>query len=92
MIHCKYGLTFSFLFFGLFVFSKAAPSTYGGSQARGLIRAVATSLRQSHSNAGSKPGLRLTPQQYRILNPLSKAWEKRIIYLTFAFKDWAISS
>ena len=35
---------------------------YGGSQARGGIRAVAASLRQSHSNAGSKPRLRPTPQ------------------------------
>ena len=36
-----------------FVFSRAAPLPYGGSQARGLIRAVAASLRQSHSNAKS---------------------------------------
>ena len=28
---------------GLFAFSRAAPAAYGGSQARGLIRAVATS-------------------------------------------------
>ena len=31
------------------------------SQARGLIRAVAASLRQSHSNAGSEPILQPTP-------------------------------
>uniref|UniRef100_A0A8D0QRP6 Origin recognition complex subunit 2 n=1 Tax=Sus scrofa TaxID=9823 RepID=A0A8D0QRP6_PIG len=30
-----------------FAFSRATPSAYGGSQARGLIRAVATSLHQS---------------------------------------------
>ena len=35
---------------------------YGGSQARGLIRAVATGLLQSHSNAGSEPYLKPTPQ------------------------------
>ena len=35
---------------------------YGGSQARGLIRAVAASLRHSHSNMGSEPRLRPTPQ------------------------------
>ena len=35
---------------------------HGGSQARGLIRAVASGLRQSHSNAESKPSLRPTPQ------------------------------
>uniref|UniRef100_A0A8D1UW15 Ig-like domain-containing protein n=1 Tax=Sus scrofa TaxID=9823 RepID=A0A8D1UW15_PIG len=32
------------------------------SKARGRIRAVATSLRQSHSNAGSKPRLQPTPE------------------------------
>ena len=32
-----------FLFFFSFVFLGAAPATYGGSQARGPIRAVATS-------------------------------------------------
>ena len=35
---------------------------YGGSQARGLIRAVAASLHHSHSNARSKPSLQHTPQ------------------------------
>ena len=45
---------------------------YGGSQSRGLIGAVATSLRQSHSNSGSEPHLRPTPQQRWILNPQSK--------------------
>jgi len=50
--------------FCLFVFaiSWAAPAAYGGSQARGGIGAVATGLRQSHSNSGPKPCLRLTPQ------------------------------
>ena len=37
--------------------SWAAPSAYGGSQARGLIGAVATGLRQSHSNTRSEPCL-----------------------------------
>ena len=32
------------------------------SQARGRIRAVATSLHRGHSNMGSKPHLRPTPQ------------------------------
>ena len=35
---------------------------YGGSQARGRIGAVATGLRQSHSNVGSEPRLQPTPQ------------------------------
>ena len=38
--------------------SWAAPEAYGGSQARGRIRAVATSLRQSHRNRhGLDPSL-----------------------------------
>ena len=53
------GLTECLLFFA---FSRAAPAAYGGSQARGLIGAVATGLRQSHSNTGSEPRLRPTPQ------------------------------
>ena len=48
-----------YLFIHLF---RAALAAYGGSQARGLIRAVAASLCQSHSNSGSKPHLRPTPQ------------------------------
>jgi len=49
-------------FFGLFAISWAAPVAYGGSQARGPIGAVASGLRQSHSNSGSEPSLQLTPQ------------------------------
>ena len=37
---------------------------YGGSQARGLIRAVSAGLHNSHSNARSKPHLQPTPQLY----------------------------
>ena len=48
--------------FLFFVFSRAAPVTYGSSQARGLIGAVATGLRQSPSNAGSELRLQPTPQ------------------------------
>jgi len=50
------------LFFFFFWPVRATPATYGGSQARGRIGAVAASLRQSHSNAGSEPHLRHTPQ------------------------------
>ena len=42
--------------------SWAAPAAYGGSQARGRIGAVATGLRQSHSNTASEPSLQPTPQ------------------------------
>ena len=55
----KIWILFLFLFFGLF---RAAPVAYGGSQARGLIRAEATGLHHSHSNVGSKPYLQPTPQ------------------------------
>ena len=55
--------------FGLFAFSRADPMAYGGSQARGLIGAVATGLRQSHSNAGSKPHLQPIPQLTATLDP-----------------------
>ena len=49
-----------FVFF--FFFFRAAPVAYGGSQARGPIRAVATSLHHSYSNAGSMLPLLPTPQ------------------------------
>ena len=60
---------FLFLFFCLFAISWAAPAAYGGSQARGQIRAVATGLRQSHSKRGSEPHLQPTPQLTTTPNP-----------------------
>ena len=41
---------------------RAAPMAHGGTQARGLIGAVAASLHHSHSNARSKPHLQPTLQ------------------------------
>ena len=35
----------------------AAPKAHGDSQARGQIRAIASGLYHSHSNAGSEPYL-----------------------------------
>ena len=57
-------LRFFFFFFLVFFFaiSWAAPAAYGDSQVRGRIRAVAASLCQSRSNAGSEPRLQPTPQ------------------------------
>ena len=55
--------------FCLFAISWAAPMAYGGSQARGRIGAIAASLRQSHSNVGSEPCLRPTPQLTATLDP-----------------------
>ena len=54
---------------GMCVFSRAAPEAHGGSQAKGLTGAVATGLRQSHSNAGSKLHMRHTRQLKAILDP-----------------------
>jgi len=49
---------FIFLFIFVFLpFLGPLPAAYGGSQARGLIGAVATGLRHSHSNARSEPHL-----------------------------------
>ena len=64
-----------FFFFCLVVFSRATPSAYGGSHARGLIGAVGTGLRQGHSNSGSEPHCHLyhSSWQHQILNLLSKA-------------------
>ena len=58
-----------FFFFGLFIISWAAPSAYGGSQAKGQIGAVAAGLRQSHSNVGSELRLRPAPQLTAMLDP-----------------------
>jgi len=46
-----------YLFIYLFIYClfRATPVAYGGSQARGLIGAVAAGLCHSHSNAGSEP-------------------------------------
>ena len=53
---------FIYLFFVSSPFLGPLSRHMGGSQARGLIRAVAVGLRQSHSNTGSEPCLRPTPQ------------------------------
>ena len=45
------------------------PAAYGDSQARGLIRAVASGLHQSHSNARSEPHLQPAPQLTATLDP-----------------------
>ena len=63
-----------YLFFFLFVFvffaiSRAAPVAYGGSQARGLIGAVAAGIHPGHSNVGSELRLQPIPQLTAILDP-----------------------
>ena len=52
-----------FLNFYSFCFFRTALRAYGGSQARGLIGAVAAGLHHSHSHAGSELRLRPTPQR-----------------------------
>ena len=60
---------FIYLFIVSFAFSRVALAAYGGSHARGLVGAVAAGLRHSHSNTGSEPRLRHTPQLTATLNP-----------------------
>ena len=62
----------SFLFFA---FSRAAPAAYGGSQARGLIRAVAAGLRTATATPDPSHvcDLHHSSLQHQIPNPLSKA-------------------
>ena len=59
-----------YLFIFVFLpFLGPLPLAHGSSQARGLIRAVAAGLRQSHRNAGSEPRLQTTPQLTATPNP-----------------------
>ena len=51
----------------LFAFSRAAPMAYGGSQATGLVGAVAAG--HSHSHTRSEPRLQPTPQLTAMLDP-----------------------
>ena len=52
-----------FILFIIIIFAFwAAPVAYGGSQARGQIRATAAGLCHSHSNITSELRLRPTPQ------------------------------
>ena len=60
------------LHFFVFCLFRAAPTAYGGSQARGLIGAVAARLHHSHSLhsiMGSEPRLQPTPQLMAMPDP-----------------------
>ena len=48
---------------------RATLTAYGDFQAKGLIRAVAASLRHNHSNARSEPRLQPTPQLMETPDP-----------------------
>ena len=58
-----------FFFFFFWSFLGLLPAAHGGSQSRGLIGAVPTGLRQSHSNARSEPHLGPTPQLMAMPDP-----------------------
>ena len=49
-------ILFYYLFIYLLLF-RATPESYGGSQARGPIGAIAAGLHHSYSNTGSEPCL-----------------------------------
>ena len=51
-----------------FVFFRAAPTAYGSSQARGLIRAIVANLHHSS-------------QQHQILDPLREARDRTLVLL-----------
>ena len=61
--------TTHFPIFFIFLFFRAAPSVYGGSQAKGQIGAAAAGLCHSHSNARSQAHLQATPQLTATLDP-----------------------
>ena len=61
-----YSLSVPPLFCVLF---RASPAAHGGSQARGLLGAVAAGLHHSHSNPGSEPCLQPTPQLMAMPDP-----------------------
>ena len=78
---CVYCLLFKINFFFILLGHTRA---YGGSQARGRIRAVAVSLHHSlHHIATLDPScvcyLHHSSWQYRILNPLNKARDQTCI-------------
>ena len=58
-----------FYFYFYFLLFRAVPAAYGGSQGRSQIRATAAGLCHSHSNSGSEPHLRPTPQHIATLDP-----------------------
>ena len=64
-----FGFNNKILYFFLFCLFRAAPTAFGGSQAKGLIRATAASLHHCHSSARSKLCLQLTPQLTAMPDP-----------------------
>ena len=75
-------LAVSFFLFLFFCFFRATPMAYGGSQAKGLIGAVAAGLHHSHNPSS---------WQHRILNPLSeaRAWTHILMDTNWLPYHWA---
>ena len=63
------GIQVSFWNDAFYFFCLAEPASYASPQARGRIRAIAAGLHHSHSNTGSEPHLRSTPQLTATLDP-----------------------
>ena len=60
---------FILFFFSYIILFRAIPEAYGSSQTRGLIRATAAGLHQSHSNARSESHLQTIPQLKAMPDP-----------------------
>ena len=73
--HYTFFIYFFLIFFVFCLFFRATPASYGGSQAKGRIGAVATGVYHNHSNAESEACIRPTPQLMTMPDsyPLSKA-------------------
>ena len=71
------------IFFFFFCLFRAVPAANGSSQASGWIRAAATSLHHSHSNAKSELlcNLHHSSRQHWILNLLSEARDQTHIFM-----------
>ena len=67
-------------FFFVFCLFRAVPAAQGGSQARGQIRAVATSLCHSHGNMGSEPNVLMDTSQV-FLN--TEPWQELLKLIIF---------
>ena len=70
------GISISKFLFACLLF-RAAPTAYGGSQARDLIRATAAGPHHSHSNPRSESCLQPTPQLMATLDPIPTEWGQR---------------
>ena len=72
MISVANSTKYIYIYFAFFF--RSAPVAYGGSQASGPIRAVATGLHHSHSNTRSEPCLWPTSQQMATPDPQPTEW------------------